>query len=63
MNLFPETGKVEKVEKKRDGRIPYETPAVIYEGVISTRAGSPPNRFPGGSGGDGVDPADLFGNS
>ena len=36
----------------------YEVPAVIYEGVITTRAGSPT-----GSADDSraVDPADLFG--
>jgi len=36
----------------------YEAPAIIYDGVISTRAGSPG----GGSdnNADGVDPADLF---
>lgn len=36
----------------------YEVPSVIYEGYITTRAGSPvgnPNTN------DGVDPADLFG--
>lgn len=36
----------------------YEAPAVIYDGLISTRAGSPagdPN-----NGASGVDPADLF---
>ena len=36
---------------------PYEPPQIIYEGQISTRAGSPlgnPN------GVDGIDPADLF---
>jgi len=37
----------------------YETPAIIYEGMITTRAGS---ALPGGEGGDAVDPADLFGN-
>jgi len=37
----------------------YETPAVIYDGLISTRAGSPLGSKTG-SGADGVDPADLF---
>jgi len=38
-------------------RRPYEKPAVIYSGVISTRAGS------GGTGSvpDTIDPADIFG--
>lgn len=35
----------------------YEAPLVIYEGTITTRAGSPL----GGGGDKGVDPADLFG--
>ncbi len=38
---------------------PYEAPAVIYEGLITTRAGTPT----GSTGSDNaVDPADLFGN-
>lgn len=35
----------------------YKAPAVIYEGTITTRAGSP-----AGKGENAVDPADLFGN-
>ena len=37
----------------------YEAPAIVYDGLISTRAGSP---LGGGSdnNADGVDPADLF---
>jgi hypothetical protein len=37
----------------------YEAPSIIYDGVISTRAGSPIGGS-GGDGADGVDPADLF---
>ncbi len=37
---------------------PYEPPQIIYEGEITTRAGSPLGS-PGGV--DGIDPADLFG--
>ena len=40
---------------------PYTPPAIIYDGVISTRAGSPLGGGDG-NGADGVDPADLFGN-
>ena len=38
----------------------YEAPAIIYDGVIRTRAGSPAG-FQRGTGQRGVDPADLFG--
>jgi hypothetical protein len=47
----------EKMEEKR----PYAPPAIIYNGTISTRAGSPI----GGSNdpeAGAVDPADLFSN-
>ena len=37
----------------------YEVPAVIYDGLISTRAGSPLGSTTSG-GADGIDPADLF---
>jgi len=39
-------------------REPYEAPAIIYEGLITTRSGSPigsPN-----NNSDGVDPANIF---
>ncbi len=42
---------------KNNDQRSYEVPAVIYEGTITTRAGSPV----GGGGEEGVDPADLFG--
>ena len=51
MKSLPENKKVEKNQC-----LPYEAPAVLYEGAISTRAGSPlivPD-------GNDVDPADLF---
>lgn len=43
-------------------REPYQPPAIIYEGKLSTRAGTPDfesnaNSLPG------IDPADIFGNS
>jgi hypothetical protein len=39
----------------------YTSPAVIYDGTITTRAGSP---LGGGDGNgvDGIDPVDLFGD-
>lgn len=40
-----------------DNQCMYEAPAIIYEGTITTRAGTPT-----GSGDSGVDPADLFGS-
>jgi len=39
---------------------PYEAPAVIYEGLITTRAGTPTGSTDGDS--NAVDPADLFGS-
>lgn len=42
----------------------YEAPAIIYEGKISTRAGTPTtvaNPDVGGGGGGAADPADIFG--
>jgi hypothetical protein len=35
----------------------YEVPAIIYEGTLTTRAGSPEGR----NRDSGIDPADLFG--
>lgn len=46
-------------KKKERERAPYQKPAIIYEGVITTRAGSPLGASEGAS--DAVDPADLFG--
>lgn len=47
------------ITENTDNRRPtYETPAIVYEGVISTRAGSP--LFHDSDLEDGVDPADLF---
>jgi len=46
----------EKIEKKL-----YEPPAIVHEGVVSTRAGSTPN-LAGEDVEPGVDPADLFGS-
>lgn len=36
----------------------YEPPQIIYEGLVTTRAGTPEPPRPGDGG---VDPADLFG--
>lgn len=46
--------------KKKERRAPYQRPAIIYEGTITTRAGSPIGGSPGVDDG-GADPADLFG--
>lgn len=40
-------------------RAPYQTPAIVYEGVIGVRAGTP---VPGRGPEPGTDPGDLFGN-
>ncbi|MFO7680615.1 MAG: hypothetical protein R6X34_11235 [Chloroflexota bacterium] len=45
------------IDHKQEQQV-YASPAIIYEGTLSTRAGSP---ITGGAP-DGVDPADLFGN-
>lgn len=42
-----------------DNQRAYEVPAIIYEGTITTRAGSPEG---GGDGESSIDPADLFGS-
>lgn len=47
-------------DNKQQKRVAYETPAVIFETLITTRAGSPLSIDDAGS--KGVDPADLFGN-
>lgn len=50
-------------EKEKKEKKSYEPPSIIYEGLISTRAGSTTNLTGEGEGGDSlVDPADLFGN-
>jgi hypothetical protein len=49
-----------KPEKQADIRAPYQAPAIVCHGLITTRAGSPA-AAPDGSG-FGVDPADLFGD-
>ncbi len=55
--------KGQRQENKRTQRKHYEAPAVIYESVITTRAGSPLSATDGEQDpSSGVDPADLFGN-
>ena len=46
--------------QRTDDRTPYEPPAIIYQGKISTRAGSPFPRPDEST--TVVDPADLFGD-
>ena len=55
-------GKIFLRDKKR---LPYAAPAIVYEGQIEARAGSPGSGPAGGNnkGGAGVDPSDLFGPS
>ena len=53
------SGSTESKEKQQ--KKPYEPPALVYEGVITTRAGSPATLVGDGEE-SGVDPADLFGN-
>jgi hypothetical protein len=48
--------KPESTQQERPERVPYEAPSIIYEGQITTRAGTEESSQPG------VNPADLFGN-
>ncbi len=52
MILLPESENPQEKEQ-----IVYEAPAIIYEGVVSTRAGSP---LGNPAGVDDIDPSDLF---
>lgn len=54
----PHQGQGQPAQQESEHRV-YKAPAIIYEGTISTRAGTPLPPGPGGD--DGVDPADLFG--
>ena len=47
--------------KKEDKRLPYQKPAIIHHGVITTRAGSTTGLI-GDPEKSGVDPSDLFGD-
>ena len=47
-----------KEKKKRTDRAPYEQPAIIYEGKITTRAASRTGNNPDPDGS--LDPADIF---
>lgn len=58
MKISPENRQEQEVNVEE--RV-YEAPAVIYEGKISTRAGSPTSVDDGASG-HVIDPSDLFGN-
>lgn len=49
-----------QAQEKQAGK-GYQAPAVIYDGVISTRAGSP-TTFAPEKAGQSIDPADLFGD-
>ncbi len=51
------------VTQEKETPTKYEQPAIIYDGSITTRAGSPLGNGDGSgsnNGADGVDPADLF---
>jgi hypothetical protein len=45
----------QKEQQPQQESLPYETPAVIHESLITTRAGTPAPFD------DNLDPADLFG--
>lgn len=46
-------------QKDQNEKRPYAAPQIIYEGQISTRAGSP---LSNPSGVNDIDPSDLFGD-
>lgn len=48
--------KSEWTPQEQPERVPYEAPTIIYEGQITTRAGTQEGNPIG------VDPAELFGN-
>lgn len=51
---------VQSIQKPdSDERAPYQPPAIVYEGVIGVRAGTP---IAGRGPVPGTDPGDLFGN-
>ncbi len=53
----------QRLNVNRNEKPTYEAPAIIYKGIITTRAGSGgPVGDPSGSGESSVDPADLFGD-
>lgn len=48
-------------ENRSTDRAPYESPAIVYEGLITTRAGTPDPGSVGDAAGDaGIDAADIF---
>jgi len=51
-------------EEKQENKLPYVSPAIVYEGLITARAGSlsPDVGVPGGDEA-GVNPVDLFGGN
>lgn len=52
-------------KKPRTEREPYEAPAIIYEGLITTASGGGSNGPPppqSGPTGGGADPANIFGS-
>lgn len=51
--------KPEPRRQEQSERLPYEAPAIIYEGELTTRAGS---LIPGSGLDYDVDPTKLFGN-
>jgi hypothetical protein len=56
-----QNSKQKPINSKEDKRLPYQKPAIIYHGVVTTRAGSPTGVI-GDPEKSGVDPSDLFGD-
>ncbi len=51
--------KPDKTPQDSGDRLPYEAPSIIYEGELTTRAGSPGDPITGDYD---VDPSKLFGS-
>lgn len=51
--------KPDKTPQDSSDRLPYEAPSIIYEGELTTRAGTPVEPITGDSG---MDPSKLFGS-
>lgn len=54
---------VMNTEEKLEKRMPYTSPAIVYEGLVTARAGSLSPADDPGNNEAGIGPVDLFGNN